>query len=132
MIEKAIHEILGNATLPPDLPVDRIVTGAVQAGTMPIPYATLELRENRNAYRSNQSTVNQPKVHLRIWDDQHSRASGVRSDLISVFDNLSLTTDDLNILSCRTTSDHAVQHPSGIWEFVIELQFVVMVANPAS
>ena len=124
MLEPSIHQILSEATLPAELPIDRIVTGDIQGESFQLPYATIELTENKSAIRSNQSTIERAMVSLTVWDDQHQRGTTLREAIVTIFDNQHFTTDTAHILSCRKHSDSAKKLSGGIWQIAIEFQFL--------
>ena len=124
MLESAIHQILSESTLPAQLPLNRIVTGTAMSDATTIPYATIEITKNKNAYRSNQSTIERAIVGFTIWDEEHSRGATLREAIIAIFDNQHFTTDSANIMVCRKQSDSAKPGSNGIWQFAIEIEFV--------
>ena len=128
MIEKAIHEIIGDVNeadavnLSLDLLGNRIVTGDVQSSDMQLPYATVNLESNQSEFRSNTSSVRRPGIRFKVWHDDHKSGAKIRDGIKKLFENKSFTTSDANLILIRHENDFAFQEPDGVWQFVIDFE----------
>lgn len=128
MIERALHEILSDEEIdgtPLDVLQGKIITGQVQAGDLPLPYATINVENNNSLYYSNGGSPRRATVRVQLWHDSHAQGCELRAKLIGIVDNKNFTTSEAAILCCRHENDFAVQEEDGVWQFIIDFDVMI-------
>lgn len=126
MIEKAIHEIINDASLPDAvallalLPAERIVTGINH--DRDLPYASINLESNAVEYRSNAGSMRAPRVRIQVWHDNHLVGSQIREAFEKLFDNLNFDASTEDVVQIRHDNSFTIQEPDGTWQFTIDIE----------
>jgi hypothetical protein len=128
MIERAIHEIINDASIADAvallalLPAARITTGANH--DRDLPYASINLESNQAEYRSNDATARNCRIRFSLWHENHYSGSQIADAIEKLFENKSFETTSHTILQSRHENTLTLQEEDGVWQFVIDFIFV--------
>lgn len=120
MIEKAIHEIINDASIPDAvsllalLPANRIVTGTKHLSDLP--YANLNLESNVSGYRSNTGSARRYLLRFQVWHAVHATGRTIAEALEKLFENKSFTTTSQVLKVSRHENTFAIQEDDGTWQ----------------
>lgn len=126
MIERAIHEILADASIPDAVALsallhhDRIVTGINH--DRDLPYGSISVESDLPEYRSNAGEMRGPRVRFQIWHSDHAAGAAIRDAIKELFRNEAFETTTESIQLARYDNSLAIQEPDGTWQFTIDIE----------
>lgn len=128
-LEQTIHQRwAADAALGALLPAERVTTGRATCSKRP--YATIVRTASRPALRTNAGdAVDEVTLRIDIWHDRHHAGQAILQQVKAAFDRSDFALPGgQRVIQMRRTSDVAVQHDDGLWQFTIE--FLVQVYLP--
>jgi hypothetical protein len=126
-LEQAIHQRwAASAGLSALVPAERVTTGrSSQAG---VPYATILRERARTALRTNAGdTLEEITLRIHVWHDDYDAGRSALDAVRGTFDRSGFAlADGARVLQMRRLQETAVQHPDGMWQFIIRFLIYVV------
>lgn len=128
MIERAIHEVINNASIADAvallalLPAARIVTGTHH--DRDLPYASIGMESNGPEYRSNDGGQRRYLVRIQVWHEDHAAGVAIRTAFEKLFENKTFSTTQAELISTRHANSLSIEESDGVWQFLIDIEIV--------